>query len=101
MTDAEQLEADNAEAQRRYPAEWDRINALTGKKKSSGRRRLRNMAKVQNILDAQPDTAACGTCEHKGHRFGIGNFCELDSDSGGYVKVNPLDVCYRWKAKAA
>lgn len=87
----------NALAASMFPADWARMETMTGKRRSRMRATLRNRAVYQTALAALPAKARCGTCAHHG-RFPTDPrmTCELDSDFHGYAIVTPDHKCPRW-----
>lgn len=98
---AESLRNDRARAM--FPAEWARMETLTGKRRSRLRASLRNRADYQAGMDALPAIARCGTCLHRDSYPGDGRpTCDLDSDFHGYQIVSLDHRCPRWvKARTA
>lgn len=91
---AEQL---NAEAARRWPADWARMEASTGRKRSSLRGNLRRRAVYENAME--PLRAAgceCRTCKHWAEHWDGGRVCSLHSDHDGYARPNPDYLCPDW-----
>ena len=91
----------NARAAAMFPADWARMESLTGKKRSRLRALLRNRADYMAGLEMLPEEASCLTCEHRGqYPTDKRMVCDLDSDFHGYQIVQPDYRCPRWTLRA-
>lgn len=90
----------NERAAAMFPADWARMEQMTGKRRSRMRATLRNRATYEDGLAALPALASCATCAHHG-RYPTDNrmTCDLDSDFYGYTIVKPDHKCPRWATK--
>ena len=89
----------NAAAARLYPAEWARMEALSGKKRSRARHTLRKSARFRIITDPLREAGhACqDCCKWQRSPPGIsGRHCEAQSDFYGYVITAADDICEHW-----
>lgn len=86
----------------RFPDEWRKWSALTGKAASKRRQQLRKAAEEAVIMDGlQASGASCATCVGFVREGPCGSYCSADSDFHGYMLAQASGLCVRWKVANA